>query len=414
MRIGYYFPAKHLGGWVLSGGFNRHLALSGTDRSSLWLADSLINAGHEVVFLSENLPSAGWRGKSISAESFAQAANLASGDGCAVLVTCAHGDEPTLAGVREAEQREVATVIWDHNGPSGALALGCSGSSTVRSVVCVSHLQADEVRHRALFRKISVVHNPMDLEFWSPGLGKRETAVVVYVGSLTPAKGFHHLAAAWPQVLRRYPRAQLHVCGSALLYNRDARLGPLGVAEASYENFGIIPFLGATREQAAQLGVNFEGLTAPEVTRALLRRSAVGVVNPNVSSSCETFCVSAVEMQACGLPVVGGRAGGLEETVAHGRTGLLVKRPTELAAALCRLLADADLRAQMAEQGPVVAKRFAPEIILQQWNGLLQAAEQRRALPRLAFARKPMRWRRYVKRAIQALSLQWVCERRKA
>ena len=58
-------------------------------------------------------------------------------------------------------------------------------------------------------------------------------------------------------------------------------------------------------------------------------------------------------MPSCGKPVIGTRLGGTVEQIEDGVTGFLVEPndPRELAAALERLLADADLRRRMGENG---------------------------------------------------------------
>jgi glycosyltransferase involved in cell wall biosynthesis len=79
-----------------------------------------------------------------------------------------------------------------------------------------------------------------------------------------------------------------------------------------------------------------------------------------VMSGCDVFVlashweglgVAVMEALALGLPVVATAVGGVPEVVEHGREGLLVppRRPTELAAALLRLLTDAEERQRMAE-----------------------------------------------------------------
>lgn len=59
------------------------------------------------------------------------------------------------------------------------------------------------------------------------------------------------------------------------------------------------------------------------------------------------------EANACGKPVIGGRAGGAVEAVMHGETGLLVDgtKPEEIADAIVKLLADPLLSAAMSEKG---------------------------------------------------------------
>jgi L-malate glycosyltransferase len=67
----------------------------------------------------------------------------------------------------------------------------------------------------------------------------------------------------------------------------------------------------------------------------------------------ESFGVAVLEASACALPVVVSDVGGLPEVVSHGVTGLVVPRddPAALAAALERLVAEADLRRAFGEAG---------------------------------------------------------------
>lgn len=64
----------------------------------------------------------------------------------------------------------------------------------------------------------------------------------------------------------------------------------------------------------------------------------------------EAFGMAFIEAQACGVPIVGGNAGGVAAVVDDGRTGLLVPMgdADAFAAAVDRLLRDAPLRTRMA------------------------------------------------------------------
>jgi phosphatidylinositol alpha-1,6-mannosyltransferase len=67
----------------------------------------------------------------------------------------------------------------------------------------------------------------------------------------------------------------------------------------------------------------------------------------------EGFGISLTEASACGIPVVGGRAGGIPDAVRDGETGLLVDS-TDLDAVLAAvrsLLADPALRARLGQAG---------------------------------------------------------------
>ena len=75
----------------------------------------------------------------------------------------------------------------------------------------------------------------------------------------------------------------------------------------------------------------------------------------------EPFGIVPIEAVACGGPVVGSAVGGLLDSVADGRTGLLVppRDPAATAAALNRVLGDEEYRLRLGRDAAAhVAERF--------------------------------------------------------
>jgi glycosyltransferase involved in cell wall biosynthesis len=94
--------------------------------------------------------------------------------------------------------------------------------------------------------------------------------------------------------------------------------------------------------------VHIAGRVDTQTLVSLYRRAAVVAV----PSRYEGFGLPAVEAMACETPVVACAAGALPEVVATGGGGLLVEgNPEAMARGLRTLLADADLRARLGEQG---------------------------------------------------------------
>ena len=139
--------------------------------------------------------------------------------------------------------------------------------------------------------------------------------VLGVVGSLYPVKGHRFLLEAMPEVLRRWPKAQLLVIGR----------GELEVA---------------LKEQVERLaiGANVHFLGMRQDVPRLLSVLDVFVL-PSLS---EGLSLALLEAMASGKPVVATRVGGNPELIDHGRTGFLVQSEDakDLAANLLKLLND--------------------------------------------------------------------------
>jgi glycosyltransferase involved in cell wall biosynthesis len=158
--------------------------------------------------------------------------------------------------------------------------------------------------------KISVVHNGIDLEAFSPGPPRRPglreelsippaTRLVVMIASVTPRKG--HLLFAEAAVLMK--RATRNVAF-------------LAVGGGHHE------YVSAIKARVEQLGINdcFHFLDWRSDIPDVLRASDVLIV----ASDQEPFGRTVVEAMATGLPVVATRCGGPEEIIVDRETGFLV------------------------------------------------------------------------------------------
>ena len=156
--------------------------------------------------------------------------------------------------------------------------------------------------------------------------------VVLFVGRLVEKKGCAVLIRAMAAVQQQHRTAELVVIGD----------GPLRAAHEA---------------EAARLGVRarFLGAQPPAVVADWMARASIFCVPSVVASTgdAEGFGIVFLEAQAMELPVVSTRSGGIPEAVADQQTGLLVEEqnPDRLAAAISRLLADADLWRQFSHAG---------------------------------------------------------------
>ena len=170
--------------------------------------------------------------------------------------------------------------------------------------------------------------------------------VLGVVGSLYPVKGHRFLLEAMPEILRRWPTAQLLVIGR----------GELDVV---------------LKEQVEQLaiGANVHFLGMRQDVPRLLSLMDVFVL-PSLS---EGLSIALLEAMASGKPVVATRVGGNPELIDHGRTGFLVQSEDakDLAANLLTLLSDPGMMQQFGRQATErVRQHFAMEQMVDRYRDL--------------------------------------------
>jgi glycosyltransferase involved in cell wall biosynthesis len=189
--------------------------------------------------------------------------------------------------------------------PGLAVALGLTRRWTTRAAARVTHFVANSrlTQRRikeAWGRHADIVHPPVDVErFYS----KEPEDFLLLVGELT-----RHKRPDVALEAARLARMPIVVVGDGPEMQRlSARYGDMATFAGRLEDMDLTE----------------------------LYARAMAFVVPNV----EEFGIAAVEAQAAGRPVIAINGGGVQETVVHGETGLLVndESPEGLAAAFRRL-----------------------------------------------------------------------------
>ncbi len=259
----------------------------------------------------------------------------------------------------------IKTIVRSDNFPDFDTLNLIADCSQIKGHVCVGQEELDLYRDHKSFAKSTRIFYPFNVENYVPinDISKQGNTVV-YLGSIVYKKGFHLLARVWPYILKKKPDAKLIVIGSGQLYNRYQKLGQWGVAEENYEANYISPFLSDENGNINE-SVHFAGVLGEE-KREILQHADVGVVNPSGLS--ETFCISGVEIQACGTPVVSAAKWGLLDTIVHGETGLLGKSDRELIRNILYLLDNPQVGKQFGKNGiNFVKEKFDHRLIAEQW-----------------------------------------------
>jgi D-inositol-3-phosphate glycosyltransferase len=203
----------------------------------------------------------------------------------------------------------------------------------------------------AVHDRLETVHPGVDHSMFRPGDARRartqlrlapEEPVLLCVGRIQPLKGLEVALEATRDLIR--------------LIGRDVTLvvagGPSGPSGERY--------LERLRKLAMDLGletrVRFVG-PRPRAQLPDFYRAADALL---VCSRTESFGLTALEAQACGVPVVGTPVGGLTGVVRDGLSGWIVRdsRPAAFASTLADLLADETRRRSFSEAAVVAARGF--------------------------------------------------------
>lgn len=228
---------------------------------------------------------------------------------------------------------------------------------------------SDDTRRRleefGVRRTVEVLYPGVELDRFSPEgpdfrhlLNLEGRPVLGTISRLVERKGHDLVLRALPRVLEAMPDACYLVVGSGPDRSRlEALAGQLGVASA-------VHFVGEANEEALA-----DWLRTFDVFVLASREIPA-------SGHVEGFGIVLLEAGACGVPVIGGRSGGVVEAVEDQVSGLLVdpRDPDDLARALLELLGRPDrARALGAAGRRRVEERFTWEHVLAPVAGLLES-----------------------------------------
>lgn len=170
-----------------------------------------------------------------------------------------------------------------------------------------------------------VLPMPIDVQSFRPEKKRLHKGRIGFSGRFNdPRKNIGILLAAFSEVLKRMPDAELVLVG----------------AQADAETLQRVASLGITN------GVRFSGFLCGDDLIEVLQSLDVFAV----PSHQEGLCIAALEAMACGCPVVSTRCGGPEEFVVDGETGYLVGFDAqEMAGAIARIIGNRQLRVRLGQ-----------------------------------------------------------------
>jgi spore coat protein SA len=245
------------------------------------------------------------------------------------------------------------------------------GLQAASRVLCVSDFIRRHTleRYPAIAGKAVTVYNGVDPDTFTPTAataaagepGGPHQATVLYVGRVEERKGVHVLVDAFERVISaRVPTARLRIVGPSSYWKRG--------------DHGYYDTLSKRCE--ANPRIELRGPTYDDAELSAIYRSAAVSVVP--STFPEALGLTSLEAQASGVPVVVSDAGGLPETVAAGKSGLVFANRSveQLGELVVDLLGNTSRRGEMA----AAAREWAVKTF--SWEAIASRLETEYALLR--------------------------------
>lgn len=202
-------------------------------------------------------------------------------------------------------------------------------------IIALSEQHINESKYLSKYRsKVNVIPNGVNLNEFQPHLSKdecrtelslpKDKKIVLFVGSLVPAKALHVLIRAMSIVIREVNDAYLVLVGDGVEKDNLLNL----VHSLHLEHY-----------------VKFTGFVGGE-KKSIYYNSADVFVLPSIT---EAFPIVLLEASASGLPLIVSNLESLKAIVVDGYNGLITKieSETELAEKIIFLLTDKDARHKM-------------------------------------------------------------------
>lgn len=365
IQVGMYFSLKDLNGLDLSSCLTLNPGIGGTFYCQLTVAAMLaIDDKYEVIMytLEKHILPKNIKQKIVS--SGEEAIKIAKNDNVDIFIFIAKRPEKEI--YEKIEELQLPTIAWVHNYIEYRTLKLLKETTYVKRIVFVGQQQYDAYVDDSIFEKSTFIFNivPPNNRV-NRELGNEK--IVTYVGYLGKVKGFQILAKYWKYISNKVPNAKLCVIGSGKLYDRTQKYGKFGLAEKKYEEL----FMKYLTDKSGNLldSVKFYGTLGKE-KEDIYKKTYVGVVNPSGIS--ETFCLSAVEFESVGIPVVTYRGYGLLDTVLHNFNGLTARRGKKQAEYIISLLNDKTLNYKLGQNGINYSReKFSPENIVIEWKKLI-------------------------------------------
>ncbi len=216
-------------------------------------------------------------------------------------------------------------ICWSRH-PFDIIARELAAKVKFKGIVCVGTYQFHSNLHI-----MSGVYHIQNI-FILPKLNKicrsenidKQNVNVLYLGALTPGKGFLEIAKSWEKLKDSFPNIKLHVIGSSATYGSE----PSSDLVPTTSDYALKILQYISKDDIASGRVIFYGNLGEEKFD-VIQKCNVAILNP--TGATEAFPASPLECMACGIPVIASDDYGMSDSMRFFPELVINKKNTILA-----------------------------------------------------------------------------------
>ena len=245
-------------------------------------------------------------------------------------------------------------------------------NENIVKLICVSKQQYINLRSSIAYSKMTYINNCIGSYIDSARIQyKKNNNIIYYIGAVEPNKGIHELIKIFSSINKKNPNTRLMIIGGiGKLRAKEIELGKMQITYKEYEK----KIIALINKRGLNARIEFKGvLDAKQIRNIIKDNGGIGVVSVSRPLMGETFCMTALELESYGIPVIARkRCDGLSTSICNEYSGFLEKKDSGIIKDVDLLIKNEHIYREMSCNAIKYAKTFSVTSTIEKWCKLFE------------------------------------------
>lgn len=263
-------------------------------------------------------------------------------------------------------------ILWAHNYVDKSVEKILYENENIVKLICVSKQQYINLRSSIAYSKMTYINNCIGSYIDSARIQyKKNNNIIYYIGAVEPNKGIHELIKIFSSINKKNPNTRLMIIGGiGKLRAKEIELGKMQITYKEYEK----KIIALINKRGLNARIEFKGvLDAKQIRNIIKDNGGIGVVSVSRPLMGETFCMTALELESYGIPVIARkRCDGLSTSICNEYSGFLEKKDSGIIKDVDLLIKNEHIYREMSCNAIKYAKTFSVTSTIEKWCKLFE------------------------------------------